>query len=35
MDKTLGESGSGCNSFTFEPGNVVVKDSKDKQNVTL
>ena len=35
MDKTLGESGANCNSFTFKLCNVVVNFSEKKQNVTL
>ena len=35
MDKTLGEIGASCNSFTFKPGTVLVNGSENKQNVTL
>ena len=31
----IGGSGASCNSFTFEPCNVVVNGNKNKQNVTL
>ena len=32
--KSLGETGASCNSFTFEPCNVVVNGTRDKQNIT-
>ena len=31
----VGKSGAGCNSFTFEPCNVVAESNKNKQNATL
>ena len=35
MDKTLGDIGPSCNSYTFKPTIVVVNGSENKQNVTL
>ena len=35
MDETLGERVESCNSFSYQPSNVVFNGSKNKQNVTL